>query len=203
MESVPVATSEPAHVTTTAPPPPVPAPTPVPNQVTLNADVLLPVRLVDGLNSDRNLPGDTFTATLDHELVIDGWVIAERGARVEGRVSSVDRGGKVKGVSTMAIELTRLRTADGQTISIQTDAFERQAEASHHADAAKVGGAAAVGAIIGAIAGGGKGAAIGAVAGAGAGAGAQIITQGKEVHVPAETVLRFKLDRPLWLRLWS
>jgi uncharacterized protein YcfJ len=66
-----------------------------------------------------------------------------------------------------------------------------------------VGGGAVLGAVIGAIAGGGRGAAIGAVAGAGAGAGAQIVTQGKEVHVPAETVLRFRLDRPLWLRLWS
>jgi len=66
-----------------------------------------------------------------------------------------------------------------------------------------VGGGAALGAIIGAIAGGGKGAAIGAVAGAGAGAGTQIMTRGKEVHVPAETVLRFRLDRPLRLHLWS
>lgn len=62
-----------------------------------------------------------------------------------------------------------------------------------------VGGGAALGAIVGAIAGGGKGAAIVAVAGAGAGAGAQIITRGKEVHVPPETVLRFQLDRPLRL----
>jgi hypothetical protein len=66
-----------------------------------------------------------------------------------------------------------------------------------------VGGGAALGAIIGAIAGGGKGAAIGAVAGAGAGVGTQIMTRGKEVHVPAETVLRFRLDRPLRLHFWS
>jgi len=165
--------------------------------VTLNAGVLLPVRLVDGLNSDRNLPGDTFTATLDQELVIDGWVIAERGARVEGRVSSADRGGKVKGTSTMAIELTRLRTSDGQTISIQTDAFERQAEASHHADAAKVGGAAAVGAIIGAIAGGGKGAAIGAGVGGGAGAGGVLLTRGKPVTFPSETRISFRVRTPV------
>jgi len=66
-----------------------------------------------------------------------------------------------------------------------------------------VGGGAVFGAIIGAIAGGGKGAAIGAAAGAGAGAGAQIITRGREVRVPAETVLRFRLDHPLKLHLWS
>ncbi len=66
-----------------------------------------------------------------------------------------------------------------------------------------VGGGAAIGAIIGAIAGGGKGAAIGAAAGAGAGAGTEIITRGKEVHVPAESVIRFRLDHPLRLHFWQ
>ena len=63
------------------------------------------------------MPGDTFTATLDKELVVDGFVIAERGARVEGRVVSSDRGGKVKGVAVLSVELTRLRTSDGQSVA--------------------------------------------------------------------------------------
>jgi outer membrane lipoprotein SlyB len=57
-----------------------------------------------------------------------------------------------------------------------------------------------VGAIIGAIAGKGKGAVIGAVAGAAAGAGTQILVKGKEVQVPAETVLRFQLDQAVSLQ---
>src|ERR1035441_239540 len=67
-------------------PPPTPPPAPEPHKVTLNAGMLLPVRLVDGPSSERNAPGDAFLATLDKELVVDGFVIAERGARVEGRV---------------------------------------------------------------------------------------------------------------------
>lgn len=66
--------------------------------------------------------------------------------------------------------------------------------------ATMTGGGAALGAIIGAIAGGGKGAAIGAIAGAGAGAAAQVLTRGKEVKVPAESVLTFKLEQPLNLQ---
>jgi hypothetical protein len=88
--------------------------------VTLNAGTLIPVRLVDGLSSERNLPGDAFTATLDKELVVNGFVIAERGARVEGRVVASDRGGRVKGVSALEVELIRLHTADGQKVPIQT-----------------------------------------------------------------------------------
>jgi hypothetical protein len=165
--------------------------------VTLKPGTLLPVRLIDGLTSERNAPGDTFTGTLDRELVVDGFVVAERGSRVEGRVAEVDRGGKVRGVSSMSIHLTRILTADGQTLAVQTDTFTRQAEASRTSDATKVGGGAALGAIIGAIAGGGKGAAIGAAAGGGAGAGTVLMTRGKAVTLPSETRINFRLNAPV------
>ncbi len=63
-----------------------------------------------------------------------------------------------------------------------------------------VGGGALAGAVIGAIAGGGKGAAIGAVLGGAGGAGAQVLTRGHQINVPAETVLNFKLDQPIYLQ---
>jgi outer membrane lipoprotein SlyB len=63
-----------------------------------------------------------------------------------------------------------------------------------------VGGGAALGTLIGAAAGGAKGGVIGALAGAAAGAAVQILTQGKEVKIPAETVLQFRLDEPLQLQ---
>ena len=63
-----------------------------------------------------------------------------------------------------------------------------------------VGGGALAGAVIGAIAGGGKGAAIGAVLGGAGGAGAQVLTHGKQINVPAETVLNFKLAQPVYLQ---
>ena len=104
-----------------APPPPEP-----PHTVTLNTGLLIPVRLADWLLSERNVPGDPFIATLDQELVADGFVIAERGARVEGRVVAVDRGVRVRGLATLAVELTRLSTSDGQRVPIRTDSFERR-----------------------------------------------------------------------------
>jgi len=176
-----------------APPPPPPPP----QQVTLNAGTLIPVRLIDGLSTERNNPGDGFTGTLDQPLVVDGIVIAERGARVEGRVVTSDKGGKVKGVSFLDVELTRIHLSDGQTISVKTDSFERKGEESHKTDAAKVGAGAAIGAIIGAIAGGGKGAAIGAGVGGGAGAGDVLLTRGKPATLPSETRISFRLSAPL------
>jgi hypothetical protein len=177
---------------------PAPAPQPVPNTVTLSAGMLIPVRLVDGLSSERNAPGDAFLATLDRELVADGFVIAERGARVEGRVVTVDRGTKARGGATLTVELTRLHTADDQDVAIQTESFEKRSGPNRTTDAEKVGGGAAIGAIIGAIVGGGKGAAVGAGVGGGAGAG-DVLLNRKPATLPSETRISFRLQAPVTL----
>jgi len=161
--------------------------------------MLLPVRLVDGLSSERNAPGDAFLATLDQELVVDGFVIAERGAPVEGRVVASDPGGKTKGVAGIAVELTRLHTSDGQSVAIRTDSFERHAEQRRGDDVQKVAVGAAIGAAVGAVAGGGKGAAIGAGVGGAAGAGDVMLTRGKPATLPSETRIGFRLRSPLTL----
>jgi hypothetical protein len=156
--------------------------------------MLLPVRLQDSISSERNHPGDTFTAVLDAPLVVDGLVLAEKGSRVEGKIVESQRAGRVKGVASIALELTRLSLSDGQHVEISTDSFTKMAPATHGADAAKIGGGAALGAIIGAIAGGGKGAAIGAGAGGAAGTGTVIATRGKPAVLPSETKISFRLN---------
>jgi len=66
-----------------------------------------------------------------------------------------------------------------------------------------VGGGAVLGTVIGAVAGGAKGAVLGAVLGGAAGGGAQVLTRGKEVKVPAESVLTFRLDQPVQLNVYQ
>jgi hypothetical protein len=170
-------------------------------RVVLPAGTELAVMTNERIDSRDVVEGQTFAAQINEDIRnSDGSIAIPRGSdanlitrRVEGNgdltldVQSIVVGGRRYRVSTADQELENHR--DGVGANKRTGQF--------------MGGGAVLGAVIGAIAGGGKGAAIGAVAGAGAGAGAQIITQGKEVHVPAESVLRFRLDRPLWLRLWS
>jgi hypothetical protein len=180
---------EPEYVTPVSPEASV-VPAPQPRQVTLNAGSVLPVRLVEGLSSERNAAGDTFAATLDQEVVANGFVIAGRGARVEGRVIAVDRA-RVR-ASALALELTSLHTSDGQTVRIQTEGFFKHAEAGEVDDATKIAGGAVLGAAIGALAGGGKGAAIGAGLGGGAGAGVVVLTH-RPAELGSETLLTFKL----------
>jgi hypothetical protein len=110
----------------------------------------------------------------------------------------VDRGTKVHGGATLAVELTRLHTSDNQDVAIRTESFERRSEPNHATDAQKVGGGAAIGAIIGAIAGGGKGAAVGAGVGGGAGAGDVLLTR-KPATLPSETRITFRLRDPVTL----
>jgi len=185
------APAEPAPAVNVPPDPPVLAPPPA--QVTLRSGILLSARTVEGLSSERNQIGDTFTATLEKRLSVDGWVIAERGARLEGKIVQSQRAGRVKGLSNLAIELTQLVTSDGQRVPIETETFEKRGESSTGQDAAKIGAVAAIGAAIGAIAGGGKGAGIGAAAGGAAGAGDVMLTRGKPAVLPAETHINFRL----------
>jgi len=82
-------------------------------------------------------------------------------------------------------------------IDATTRAGQRQGLGENKRTGEFVGGGALLGTIVGAIAGGGKGAAIGAAAGAAAGGGSQVATRGRAVWVPAESILRFRLNQPL------
>lgn len=168
-----------------------------PKTVTIPAGTLLTVRVDETLSTEKNGSGDSFKATLDQPLIVDGMVIAERGSRVEGRVVETDPGGRVRGVARMTLELVRLNTSDGQRLRLQTESFAREGERGTKKDAAKIGAAAGIGAAIGAIAGGGKGAAIGAGVGAAAGTGGVMATRGGPAQIPAETRLSFRLREPI------
>jgi hypothetical protein len=77
------------------------------------------------------------------------------------------------------------------------DADKKEGVGANERTGKFVGGGALLGGIIGPIAGGGRGAAIGAGVGAAAGASDEMATRGREVRVPSETLLTFRLDQPL------
>jgi len=173
-----------------------PAPPPAPKKVSIPAGTTLAIRLVDEIDSETAQPGQTFRATLDSPLSVDGDVVVPAGYDVEGHIIDVKSAGKFAGKSELTLQLDRIHVGS-KTYTIQSDQYHREGSSRGKNTAAKVGTGAAIGAIIGGIAGGGKGAAIGAAAGGGIGGGVQAATKGQQIKLPTETVLNFTLQSPV------
>jgi hypothetical protein len=150
------------------------------------------VRINEKLSSDKNQPGDFFTATLVQPLVANGLVIAEPGQNIAGRVSEAVSAKQGNGSSRLGLELTELSLVDGQQVPIRTQLMEYQRGNSNGRDTGVVLGTTAAGAAIGAAAGGGAGAGIGAVAGAMAGVIGVAVTRGHATEIKPEAILTFR-----------
>jgi len=187
--SIPAAAPEPA---TELPPPPPPPP----QKVTIPSGTTLSVRLVDPVGSDISQQGQTFHATLNSPLAVEGEVAIPAGYDVEGHVVSVEDGGKFTGKAQLTLQLDRI-IVGGKHYDIQTDPYHKETKSRTTNTVEKVGAGSVIGAIIGGIAGGGKGAAIGAAAGGGVGGGAQAVGKAPQAKLPSETVLTFTMQAPL------
>jgi hypothetical protein len=172
---------------------------PLPGRLTIPAGKFITVRINQPLSTDHNQVGDFFTGTLAEPIVVDGVVVAQRGQTVSGRVSEVDRGGRVKGVSRLGVQLTELTIVDGQQLPIQTQLIGRKGRSTEGRDAAMIAGPTALGAAIGAAStwDAGRGAAIGAGAGAALGIAGVLLTRGAPAVVYPETLLSFQIQAPV------
>jgi hypothetical protein len=168
--------------------------TPASGPVIVPRDSILVVELQSSLSTDASQRGDRFLARVLEPREYEG-------AIVEGRVTRVKRGGKVKGTSELQLSFETIHMPDGPTTGFNADVVElldmsnRQsgptvddeggvkAKGSTKDDVTKIGAGAGVGAIIGAIVGGGKGAAIGAAIGAGVGTGSVLTKRGQDVRL--------------------
>jgi len=176
-------------------PPATPAPaTPPPAAVVIPAGTTLRVRLDDDLGSKISQPGQSFAATVADDVVVSGRVVIPRHARAAGTVIDAKSLGHFKGGALLELRLERVTTEWG-SYPVATSTMEQVEKGKGKRTLGFAGGGGAFGAIIGGLAGGGKGAAIGALAGAGAGTAGSAMTGNKEIFLPAETLLTFRLER--------
>jgi hypothetical protein len=188
--------SDPQPATAPAAAPAPPPPPPEPQKITIPSGTSLPVRLVDTIDSATAQTGDTFHATLDSPVAIDGDVVIPAHYDAEGHIVAAQSSGKFAGKALLELQLDRIKVGD-RWYNIQTDHFAQQTGSRGKNTAEKVGGGAIAGAILGGIFGGGKGAAIGSVAGAGAGGGVQAASKKPDIKLSSERILTFALQGPV------
>jgi|SRR5690348_665350 hypothetical protein len=155
------------------------------------------VRVDQDINAKKGnvQPGAMFPGTISRDVNdASGNVIIPRGAPAQLAVVSTGNNSNDLTLDLRSVDI------NGRHYRLETESTSAAASSKNGGLGANkrtgeyVGGGALAGTLIGALAGGGKGAAIGAILGAGAGAGTQILTKGKELNVPAETELNFRLQ---------
>lgn len=172
----------------------------VPRPVVVPADTMITVVLDEPLDSKTAAAGQNFAATVSAPIEVDGRLAIPKGARATGVVRNAKSAGKFKGGAILAIALISV-TVRNSSYDLMTNTHTQTTTGKGKRTAGFIGGGGAAGALIGGIAGGGKGAAIGALAGAGAGTGGAALSgNNREISLPAETPISFKLAQPVEIK---
>jgi hypothetical protein len=150
------------------------------------AGTKLLVRTDEEVNSSKQKVGDRFTCHLEADLLVDGVLVAKAGTQVYGRLAEAKKGGRLVRKAELKLELTDIKIA-GEMHPLVTEEYELAGEGQ--GTAKKVGAAAAVGAIADGSDGAKKGAAVGA--------GIALLTKGKQIEIPEQTLIEFRMAQPL------
>jgi len=205
MTSIPVTTEPPVldpislPPPVTEPPPPPPAPDPRFEELTVKEESVIGIRLDEAVSSETARVEDKVTARVTRDVTVDGRVAIPSGTKLEGMVTSVERGGKFKNPGRLGIRFTTLVLADNTKVAITTEPFSRTAESPGNEATSKIGASAVVGGLLGALIGGKKGAAIGAGAGAAGGTAAVAAGSANNIVLPARAEMTVKLTAPVTL----
>lgn len=170
-----------------------------PKPLVVPASTSLTVVLDQTIGSKTSTTGETFAATVHSPIDINGKVAIPKGARATGIVKDAKSAGRFKGGAVLALSLTSVNV-NGIDYEIQTSSPTMASKGKGKRTAVMVGGGAGGGALIGGLAGGGKGALIGGLIGAGAGTAGAGLTGNREITLPAETALTFKLLQPVEIK---
>ena len=169
-----------------------PAPAPPP-EVDIAAGTPLAIRIDQRLSSKGSRAGEKFTGEVV-EPVKDGSgkVAIPKGAPVTGVVDVAHKRGHFKGAGVLELRLTSL-TLNGKEYPLETRDVQERKKGKGKRTAAMIGGGAGLGMLIGGVASGGTGLLIGGLAGAGAGTAGAGLTGNRDLVIPAESIIHFKL----------
>ena len=150
------------------------------------------VRIQTELTSDTAQVEDRFEATTVVDLYEGNRVLIPAGSVMRGLVTSVNRASRTDRKGSLTVAFNQV-TVNGRSYPMRGTVTEAIESSGIKGEAGRIGAGSAVGAIIGGIIGGVKGALIGVLVGGG---GTMVATEGKDVTLPAGTILRVRLDTP-------
>ena len=165
-------------------------------ELVIAADAVLGLRIETAISSEEASVEDRVAARVERDLRVGDRVAIPAGARAEGEVTLVERGGRLRERARLGVRFTSVVLADGTRIPIDTETIYREGDPPANESAAKIGGGAIGGAIIGGILGGVKGAVIGGSAGAGAGTAAVMAGGRNPATLPSGTPVTVRVTRP-------
>ena len=194
----PRASMEPERPSVAAEPePPPPAPVPEFLELVIPADAVLGIQIDRTVSSELARVEDRVDARVTRDVRVGDRVAIPAGSVVQGSVMEVERGGKVKERAKLGIRFHTVVLADGTRLNIKTESIVREGPSPAKESAAKIGGAAAGGAILGAILGGGKGAVIGGSIGAAGGTAATMAGDRQPAVLPAGSTVSVRVQQPV------
>jgi len=180
--------------------------------LTVSPGTVLNCRLSQTLSTALNSQGQLFAATLVEPLVVNGNQIVPAGATIRGRIASLNRPGRIKGVGKMLLAPETLAFPNGQTFTINAVLLHaygapgaRIANAegvvrgpdARLRDLKEVGVGIGGGGLLGTMIGGLHGAFVGGVIGGAAGLVDSLRRRGPDLTLPRGTELKFQLSRQL------
>lgn len=177
--------------TTATTPSPSPATAPAVN-LSVPAGTELAVRMNQRIDVKHAAPGESFSGEIVQPVERGGALVIPRGTHVRGRIDAAHRRGHFKGRSLLELRLTSI-TLNGREYELDTHDTVRTKKGKGRRSAGFIGGLTGAGMLIGGIASGGVGLAIGAASGAGAGTLLAGVTGNRDIVIPAESVVHFRL----------
>ena len=139
------------------------------DELVIPADSVIGLQVENAVTTERAKVEDQVRARVTRDVRVGEQVAIPAGARAEGSVTLVERGGRLKDQARLGIRFHTIVLADGTRLPINTETIYRDGESPARESAAKIGGGAVGGAVLGAIFGGKKGAIIGSTVGAAGG----------------------------------
>lgn len=172
-------------------------PEPAYEELYVPADSVIGLQLDSAVSSDTAAVEDRVDARVTRDVMAGSEVAVPAGSRVVGSVTLVEHGGKVRESGRLGVRFHTLVLPDGTRTSLNTETIYRESASPAKKSAAKIGGAAAGGAVLGAILGGKKGAVIGGTLGAAGGTAVVMAGDEQVVVIPAGTIVTARLLTPV------